>query len=104
MGTALMVSSKYTHAEQVLELLRELMEYRSLEVRHRLEKVGRAASMLHMDVLLLIYHFARFSTGNVLEIGPYLGGSTIAAAFGARESELQKKIVTVEAGGHLKHF
>ena len=99
-----MVSSKYTHAEQVLELLRELMEYRSLEVRHRLEKVGRAASMLHMDVLLLIYHFAKFSTGNVLEIGPYLGGSTIAAAFGVRESGFQKKIVSVEAGGRLKHF
>jgi hypothetical protein len=86
-----MVPSKYTHAEQVLELLRELMEYRSHEVRHRLEKVGRAASMLHTDVLLLIYHFAKFSTGNVLEIGPYRGGSTIAAAFGARESGQQKK-------------
>ena len=99
-----MIPSKNSQAEQVLELLRKLMEYRSHEVRHRLEKVGHAASMLHMDVLLLIYHFAKFSTGDVLEIGPYLGGSTIAAAFGARESELQKKIVTVEAGGHLKHF
>jgi tmRNA-binding protein len=32
-----------------------------------------------MDVLLLIYHFARYGAGNVLEIGPYVGGSTIAA-------------------------
>ncbi len=56
------------------------MEYRSAEVRQRLEIVGREASMLHMDVLLLIYHFARFGAGNVLEIGPYVGGSTIAAA------------------------
>jgi len=60
--------------------------------------------MLHMDVLLLIYHFARFGAGNVLEIGPYIGGSTIAAAFGARESGVQKKIVTIEAGGSVKHF
>src|ERR1700730_17318447 len=97
-------ASKSTHAEQVLELLRKLMEYRSAEVRHRLEKVGRAASMLHMDVLLLIYHFARFGAGNILEIGPYIGGSTIAAAFGARESGLQKKIVSIEGGGKLKHF
>jgi predicted O-methyltransferase YrrM len=97
-------SSKSTHAEQVLELLRKLMEYRSAEVRHRLEKVGRAASMLHMDVLLLIYHFAKFGVGNILEIGPYIGGSTIAAAFGARESGLRKKIVSIEAGGSLKHF
>jgi predicted O-methyltransferase YrrM len=96
--------STSAHLNQVLELLRQLMEYRSSDVRHRLEKVGRAASMLHMDVLLLIYHFARFSPGNILEIGPYLGGSTIAAAFGARESGLQKKIVSLEAGGSLKHF
>ena len=92
------------HLNQVLELLRKLMEYRSDEVRHRLEKVGRAASMLHMDVLLLIYHFARFSPGNILEIGPYIGGSTIAAALGGRESGTRKKIVTIEAGGTLKHF
>ena len=80
------------------------MEYRSSEVRHRLEKIGREASMLHMDVLLLIYHFARLGTGNILEIGPYIGGSTIAAALGARESGTQKKIITVEAGGSVKHF
>ena len=89
----------------MLELMYKLMEYRSHEVRHRLEKVGRAASMLHMDVLLLIYHFARFGAGNILEIGPYIGGSTVAAAFGARESRARKKkIVSIEAGGQLKHF
>jgi cephalosporin hydroxylase len=73
-------------------------------VRQRLEIVGREASMLHMDVLLLIYHFARFGAGNVLEIGPYVGGSTIPAAFGARESGTQKKIITIAAGGRVKHF
>jgi predicted O-methyltransferase YrrM len=93
-----------SHLNQVLELLRTLMEYRSAEVRQRLEKVGREASMLHVDVLLLIYHFARFSAGDVLEIGPYVGGSTIAATFGARQSGTQKKIITIEAGGSVKHF
>ena len=93
-----------SHLNQVLELLRTLMEYRSSEVRQRLEKVGREASMLHVDVLLLIYHFARFSAGDVLEIGPYVGGSTIAAAFGARQSGTQKKIITIEAGGSVRHF
>jgi len=78
--------STSSHTDQVLELLRKLMEYRSDEVRHRLEKVGRAASMLHMDVLLLTYHFARFRAGNMLEIGPYVGESAIAAAFGAHDS------------------
>src|ERR1051326_4472756 len=87
-----------------LELLRTLMEYLSSAVRQRLEKVGRAASMLHMDVLLLIYHFARFGEGQILEIGPYMGGSTVAAAYGVRESAGPKKIVSIEAGGRLKHF
>jgi len=96
--------STSAHLNEVLELLRTLMEYRSSDVRQRLEKVGRAASMLHMDVLLLIYHFARFGAGKILEIGPYVGGSTIAAAFGARESGVRKKIVSIEAGGRLKHF
>jgi len=91
------------HSDQILELMLKLMEYRSHETRHRLEKVGRAASMLHVDVLLLIYHFAKVCAGNILEIGPYIGGSTIAAALGARESNTRKKIVTIEVGGRLKH-
>ncbi len=89
---------------QLLELMYRLMEYRHEEIRHRLEKIGRAASMLHLDVLLLIYHFAKFGTGNILEIGPYIGGSTIAAAIGARESGSAKKIISIEIGGRLKHF
>ena len=91
------------HADRLLELMYRVMEYRSDEIYHRLEKVGRTASMLHVDVLLLIYHFARFGPGNILEIGPYIGGSTIAAAFGARESNTDKKIISIEAGGRLKH-
>ena len=78
--------SKAAYADDVIDLMYKLMEYRNQEIRHRLEKVGRAASMLHLDVLLLIYHFARFGTGNILEIGSYMGNSTIAAAFGARDS------------------
>jgi predicted O-methyltransferase YrrM len=96
--------SSSVQLDEVLELLRTLMEYRSSDVRHRLEKVGRAASMLHTDVLLLLYHFARFSAGHILEVGPYLGGSTIAAAFGARDSGTRKKIVSIESGGRLRHF
>src|SRR6266487_4813599 len=84
--------------------MHRLMEYRHEEIRHRLEKVGRAASMLHLDVLLPIYHFAKFGTGNILEIGPYIGGSTIAAAIGARESGRANKIISIEIGGRLKHF
>jgi predicted O-methyltransferase YrrM len=91
------------HADQILELMSKLMDYRLQDVRHQMENVWRKASMLHVDVLLLIYHFAKVCAGNILEIGPYIGGSTIAAALGARESNTQKKIVTIEVGGRLKH-
>jgi predicted O-methyltransferase YrrM len=91
------------HADQILDLMSKLIDYRRQDVRHRMEKVWRKASMLHVDVLLLIYHFAKVCVGNILEIGPYIGGSTIAAALGARESGTRKKIVTIEAGGNLKH-
>ena len=91
------------HTNQILELMAQLVDYRRQDVRKRMEKVWGKASMLHIDVLMLIYHFAKICEGNVLEIGPYIGGSTIAAAFGARESGAQKKIVTIEGGGQLKH-
>jgi predicted O-methyltransferase YrrM len=95
------VLSESAHTNDVIDLMYKLMEYRNQEIRHRLEKVGRAASMLHLDVLLLIYHFAKFGTGNILEIGSYIGSSTIAAAFGARDSRNraeQRKIIKVING------
>lgn len=92
------------HSVEVLDLMYKVMEYRSHEVRQRLVKVGSTASMLHLDVLFLIYHFAKVASGNILEIGAYVGGSTIAAALGARESRKAKKIISVESGGRLDHF
>src|SRR2546430_14881670 len=96
--------SSAAYADDVIDLMYKLMEYRNQEIRHRLEKVGRAASMLHRDVLLLIYHFAKVARGDVLEIGPYIGGSTVARAFGGREAGGAKKIISIETGGRVKHF
>jgi len=45
--------------------------------------------MLHLDVLILIYHFAKLR-GHILEIGAFVGGATIAAAFGVRDSGQNK--------------
>jgi len=98
------ILSESAYTNDVIDLMYKLMEYRNQEIRHRLEKVGRAASMLHLDGVLLIYHFAKVASGNILEIGPYVGGSTIAAALGARESGKAKKIISVEPGGRLDHF
>jgi hypothetical protein len=46
--------------------------------------------MLHLNVLILIYHFAKTCFGQILEIGAFVGGATIAAAFGVRDSDRQK--------------
>jgi predicted O-methyltransferase YrrM len=59
--------------------------------------------MLHLDVLLLIYHFAKICSGAILEIGAFVGGATIAAAFGIRDSGQQKKLIAIEPGGRVKH-
>jgi predicted O-methyltransferase YrrM len=58
--------------------------------------------MLGIDVLVLIYHFAKVADGDILEIGSFVGGSTVAAAMGARDSGKQKKLISIEPGGRLR--
>jgi predicted O-methyltransferase YrrM len=57
--------------------------------------------MLHADVLTVLAYLAEHSEGNVLEIGPYLGGSTMATAIGLRASGRARLFVTVEKGGEM---
>jgi predicted O-methyltransferase YrrM len=66
-------------------------------------KIRDRYSMLHLDVLILIYHFAKIYSGAVLEIGSFIGGATIAAAFGIRDSGQNKRLITIEPGGSVKH-
>ena len=87
----------------LLELTQRLVEYRHQPISARLRELRQKRSMLHEDVLLLIYHLSKIGPGNILEIGPYLGGSTIAAALGIRESGQARTVVTVEPGGAFKH-
>lgn len=90
------------YSSEILSLMQTLVKYRMSDLRGELGKIGQTTSMLHPDVLLLIYHFAKIATGNILEIGAFVGGSTIAAAMGARDSVTPKKFITVEPGGQLK--
>jgi len=83
--------------------MQTLMHYRQQPIHGQLNTIGNKYSMLHLDVLLLIYHFAKTCSGHILEIGAFLGGATMAAALGARESGNQKAIVTIEPGGRLEH-
>ena len=85
-----------------LELMQRLIEYRYQKaLRHQLMKAAKH-SMLGIDALVLIYHFAKVAEGDVLEIGSFVGGATVAAGLGARDSGRRKKIISVEPGGQLK--
>lgn len=92
--------AQFSHA---LELMHTLMQYRHEPIHGELDKIRKKYSMLHLDVLLLIYHFAKTCSGQILEIGAFLGGGTIAAARGVRDSGKQKALIAIEQGGSLKH-
>jgi predicted O-methyltransferase YrrM len=85
-----------------LSLTEALMNYRHQPIYRRLRRLGKRESMLHPDVLQLIYHFGRISRGAVLEIGAFRGGSTVAAAWGVRDGGKPKRIITIEPGGSLR--
>lgn len=84
------------------ELMQRLIEYRyDKPLHHQLMKAAEY-SMLDIDVLVLIYHMAKVCTGGILEIGSFLGASTVAAGLGASASGQPRKFVSIEPGGRLK--
>ncbi|HET9417724.1 MAG TPA: GNAT family N-acetyltransferase [Chthoniobacterales bacterium] len=97
------VNDAEAQLHEAFELMHSLMQYRQQPIHGELDNVRKKYSMLHLDVLLLIYHFAKIGSGQILEIGAYLGGATIAAARGVRDSGKQKTVIAVEQGGSLKH-
>jgi predicted O-methyltransferase YrrM len=91
-----------TDIDETLEMMQRLIEYRYQKaLHHRLMKAADH-SMLDIDVLVLIYHMAKVSQGAILEIGSFLGASTIAAGLGARDSGKLRKFLSIEPGGRLR--
>src|SRR5262245_45003480 len=88
---------------ECLDLMHRLMAYRHEPIHSRLMNIRDKYSMLHLDVLILIYHFAKLCSGAILEIGTFVGGATIAAALGVRDSHQEKRLIAVEPGGSVKH-
>ncbi len=84
-------------------LTKALMIFRRRPIAQHLAAIGKRYSMLHQDVLTLLYYLARHGAGDILEIGPYIGGSTIALAKGVRDADRKRTFVTVEQGGKLEH-
>lgn len=86
---------------ECFEVMQKLMEFRHNTPLQRQLSKADPYSMLSIDVLALVHNFAKTSDGHILEIGSFVGGSTIAAALGAQESGKTKKIVSIEIGGRL---
>src|SRR5439155_5223394 len=86
-----------------LNLMQTLMHYRQEPIHSALMSIRDKYSMLHLDVLILIYHFAKLCSGAILEIGAFVGGATIAAALGVRDSGQEKKLIAIDPGGSVKH-
>lgn len=79
-----------------------LKEYLSLARFHpEAQEIERAKqfSMLHTDVLMLLRLFAFTCKLPVLEIGPYVGGSTVAICRGLRASRRELPLISIEMGG-----
>jgi predicted O-methyltransferase YrrM len=85
-----------------LELMQRLIGYRYDKPLHHQIMKAADYSMLSEDVLVLIYHMAKVCQGGILEIGSFLGASTVAAGMGARDSGQQRKFISIEPGGQLK--
>jgi predicted O-methyltransferase YrrM len=77
--------------------------YRSAEIQSFFRKLNDDISMLHPDVLALLYHMGKHARGPVLELGPYVGGSTIALAKGLIDGGRDFRITSVEMGGSYDH-
>jgi cephalosporin hydroxylase len=87
---------------ECFELMQRLIEYRyDKPLHHQLMKAADY-SMLAEDVLVLICHMAKICEGSILEIGSFLGASTVAAGLGVRASGREKKFLSVEPGGELR--
>ena len=97
------MGSGHMDNNECLDLMHTLMAYRHEAIHSELMKIRDKYSMLHLDVLILIYHFAKLCSGAILEIGAFVGGATIAAAFGVRDSDQRKKLIAIESGGSVKH-
>lgn len=87
--------------DDCLELMEKLIGYRYQKALHHQLMKAADHSMLGIDVLVLVYHFARISEGAILEIGSFVGGATLAAGLGVRDSGRLRKFISIEPGGRL---
>ena len=78
-------------------------QYRSAPIYPLFRELNERISMLHPDVLALLYHYGAYAEGQILELGPYIGGSTIALARGGVDIGNSVRITSVELGQDYRH-
>ena len=83
--------------------MRKLVEYRQQKTLHHQLMKAADCSMLGIDAIVMLYHCAKVGVGDILEVGAYTGGATIAMAMGVRDSGTAKKIVSIERGCRVDH-
>jgi predicted O-methyltransferase YrrM len=83
--------------------MQKLIEYRQQKALHHQLMKAAECSMLGIDAIVMTYHCAKTCAGDILEIGSYIGGATIAMAMGMRDSGAEKKIISIERGCQVEH-
>lgn len=84
-------------------LLREYVAAMAQHPDYEFIRAAKRISMLHEEVLLLLRYFVLSSQGAVVEIGPYIGGSTVVLAKTAQQFN-KGPVITIEPGGrHEAH-
>ena len=93
--------SKQFSDSQSLEMYL-LMQYRHEPIHSKPEK---SATNIPCCIWTCSFSFtaSRFAPTIFSEIGAFVGGATIAAALGVRDSGTQKKLIIIEPGGSVKH-
>jgi predicted O-methyltransferase YrrM len=89
--------SRNISAEDARDVLRRVVgEAQTLADFAEVTAFKECVSMLHRDVLVMMRWLAAATDGAVLEIGPYIGGSTTMLAHGV---QAPRPLVVMEAGG-----
>ena len=78
-------------------------QYRCAPIYQFFRELNERLSMLHPDALALLYHHGAYSGGPILELGPYVGGSTISLARGVVDQKGSTRITSIEKGGEYQH-
>jgi hypothetical protein len=82
------------HYQACFDLMQAVAAYRHQPIHRRLAKLRERQAMVHLDVVVLTYYLPRICGGCILEIGAFRGGMTVAAAWGVRNGNEPKKIIT----------